>query len=310
MSQKREQMSAEAATPRQQPFLNRIDVSDDQLKWLFLLPSVGLLAFLTLYPFLQGIWMSAHDWPLGSSEHIFIGASQYGDVLGSGRFQNALWNTAIFTGLGVTVQIGLGIAIAVYLKSLSENWQPVFRTIFIIPMVMTPIATGLVWRLMLDGRIGVINYMIESIGFTAPAWTSSGRLAMFTIMAIDTWQWTPLVVLIVFAGLLSVPQQLYEAARVDGAPRWAVFWHITLPQIKYFIAIAAVFRLMESFRTFDYIWLVTEGGPGTSTEILNVYLYRVAFVFLDGGRAATVGLILLVITIAVTMGLFKGAGVE
>lgn len=310
MSQKREQMSAEAATTRQQPFLNRIEVSDDHLKWIFLLPSVAVLAFLTLYPFLQGIWMSAHDWPLGSSEHIFIGASQYADVLGSGRFQNALWNTAIFTGLGVTVQIVLGIAIAVYLKSLSKNWQPIFRTIFIIPMVMTPIATGLVWRLMLDGRIGIINYMIESIGFTAPAWTSSGRLAMFTVMAIDTWQWTPLVVLIVFAGLLSVPQQLYEAARVDGAPRWAVFWHITLPQIKYFIAIAAVFRLMESFRTFDYIWLVTEGGPGTSTEILNVYLYRVAFVFLDGGRAATVGLILLVITIAVTMGLFKGAGVE
>lgn len=310
MSQQHEQVSAETAASRDQPFLNRIDVSDDQLKWIFLLPSVALLAFLTLYPFLQGIWMSAHDWPLGSTGQEFISVSQYADVVGSDRFQNALWNTAIFTGLGVTIQIVLGVAIAVYLKSISESWQPIFRTIFIIPMVMTPIATGLVWRLMLDGRIGIINYMIESVGFTAPAWTSSGGLAMFTVMMIDTWQWTPLVILIVFAGLLSVPQHLYEAARVDGAPRWAVFWHVTLPQIKYFIAIAAVFRLMESFRTFDYIWLVTEGGPGTSTEILNVYLYRVAFVFLDGGRAATIGIILLVITIAVTMGLFKATGVE
>jgi len=311
MSQERKRhVARETATERKQPLLNRIDVSDNTLKWIFLLPSVGLLAFLTLYPFLQGIWMSVHDWPLGSSEHLYVGASQYADVIASGRFQNALWNTVIFTGLGVTVQIILGVGLALYLKSLSESWRPIFRTVFIIPMVMTPIATGLVWRLMLDGRIGIINYMIEAAGFTAPAWTSSSRLAMFTVIMIDTWQWTPLVVLIVFAGLLAVPQHLYEAARVDGAPRWAIFWHVTLPQIKYFIAIAAVFRLMESFRTFDYIWLVTEGGPGTSTEILNVYLYRVAFVFLDGGRAATVGLILLVVTIAVTMGLFRAVGVE
>lgn len=310
MNQKQKRATGDTASAREQPFLNRIELSDDTLKWMFLLPSVGILAFLTLYPFLQGIWMSLHNWPLGSSEPVFVGLSQYADVLGSDRFQNALWNTAIFTGLGVTIQIVLGTGIALYLKSLSENWQPVFRTIFIIPMVMTPIATGLVWRLMLDGRIGIINYMIEALGFTAPAWTSSGGLAMFTIMLIDTWQWTPLVILIVFAGLLAVPQQLYEAARVDGAPWWARFWHVTLPQIKYFIAIAAVFRLMESFRTFDYIWLVTEGGPGTATEILNVYLYRVAFVFLDGGRAATIGLILLVITIGVTMGLFKVVGVE
>lgn len=310
MSQEHESSPRSGIGSRRQPLLNRIELSDDVLKWLFLIPSVALLAFLTFYPFLQGIWMSVHDWPLAGSEHVYVGAEQYATILGSDRFQNALWNTVIFTGGGVTLQLVLGVALAVYLKSLSETWRPIFRTIFIVPMVMTPIATGLMWRLMLDGQIGIINYIIASLGFAAPAWTSSGRLAMFTVLMIDTWQWTPLVVLIVFAGLLSVPQQLYEAARVDGAPSWAIFFRITLPQIKYFIAIAAVFRLMESFRTFDYIWLVTEGGPGTATEILNIYLYRVAFVFLDGGGAATVGLLLLVITIAVTMGLFKVVGIE
>lgn len=292
------------------PILNRLDISENTLKWVFLLPSVGLLAFLTLYPFLQGIWMSAHSWPFAAPDRFWVGADQYVEVLASGRFQNSLYRTVIFTGVGVTFQLILGIALALYLRSLTGNWRPIVRTIFIVPMVMTPVATGLIWRMMIDQQVGILNHMIELLGFSAPAWTSSSGIAMFTVMMIDTWQWTPLVVLIVFSGLLSVPQQLYEAAHVDGAPQWAIFWHITLPQIKYFVAIAAVFRLMESFRTFDYIWLVTQGGPGTATEILNVLLYRIAFVSLDGGEAATIGIILLVITIAVTMSLFKVVGIE
>jgi multiple sugar transport system permease protein len=116
--------------------------------------------------------------------------------------------------------------------------------------------------------------------------------------------------MIVYAGLLSIPETMYEAARVDGAPRLAVFRHITLPQIKYMIGIAVVFRLMRSFRSFDIIWLVTNGGPGTATEILNIYLYRVAFVNLQGGQAAALGIVLLVVTIAITMGIIRGLGMQ
>ncbi len=295
---------------RRQPVLNRLTISDRALKWLFLLPSVVILAFLSLYPFFQGIWMSLHNWSLAGGEHQFVGAANYGALLGAGRFHSALWNTVVFTGVSVTVELVLGTALAMYLFSLSKRWRPVFRTIFIVPMVVTPIATGLMWRLMLNGRIGVVNYLIYVAGFTPPEWTSSPFMAMFTVIMIDVWQWTPLVIMIVFAGLLSIPETLYEAARVDGAPRWAIFRHITLPGIKYMLAIAAVFRLMRSFRSFDIIWLVTQGGPGTATEILNVYLYRVAFVFLQGGRAAALGLILLVITIATTMSIFRAVGVQ
>jgi multiple sugar transport system permease protein len=238
----------------------------------------------------------------------FTGLDEYRELLTDERFLGAVKNTIIFTGGGVTIQLLLGVAIAVYLKSVADSLRPIFRTIFIVPMVMTPIATGLMWRLMLDGRIGVINFLIELSGIAAPEWTSTGTTAMIAIIMIDTWQWTPLVVLIVYAGLLAVPQQLYEAAKVDGAPQWATFYHVTLPQVKFMIAIAAVFRLMRSFRTFDYIWLVTRGGPGTATEILNVYLYRVAFVFLDGSKAAATGIILLFGTIAISMGILKLIG--
>lgn len=298
-------------TDSREPLLNRLEISDRTLKWLFLLPSVAILAFLALYPFFMGIWMSVHEWPLAADAHPWVGFSNYEALLGEERFRNSLEKTAIFTGVSVILETLIGVGLALYLRSLTEKWRPIFRTIFILPMVMTPIATGLMWRLMLNGQIGVVNWLIETVlGTSAPEWTSSADLAMATLIMIDIWQWTPLIIMIVFAGLLSVPETLYEAARVDGAPRLAIFRHITLPHIKYMIAIAVVFRLMRSFRSFDIIWLVTQGGPGTSTEILNVYLYRVAFVNLQGGKAAALGLILLAITIGVTMGIIRTVGIE
>lgn len=255
--------------------------------------------------------MSLHEWSLAAQTHPFIGMQNYQELLGSERFLGSLRRTAIFTGVSVSLELILGVGLALYLRSLTAKWRPIFRTIFILPMIMTPIATALVWRLMLNGQIGVVNWFIENfIGIAPPAWTSSPGIAMATVIIIDIWQWTPLVVMIVFAGLLAVPDQLYEAARVDGAPRLAVFRHVTLPHIKYMIGIAAIFRLMRSFRSFDIIWLVTSGGPGTATEIMNIYLYRLAFVNLQGGKAAAAGLILLVITIGITMSLVRLVGMQ
>lgn len=294
-----------------EPLLNRIRISDRTLKWLFLLPSVAILAFLAIYPFIQGIWMSFHEWPLAADTRAWVGLENYRALVGSDRFLGSARATVVFTGVSVTLELIIGVALALYLRSLSSNWRPIFRTIFILPMVMTPIATGLMWRLLLNGQIGVVNWMIINfLGMSPPAWTSSPTAAMATIVMIDVWQWTPLIVMIVYAGLLSIPETMYEAARVDGAPRLAVFRHITLPQIKYMIGIAVVFRLMRSFRSFDIIWLVTNGGPGTATEILNIYLYRVAFVNLQGGQAAALGIILLVVTIAITMGIIRGLGMQ
>jgi multiple sugar transport system permease protein len=294
-----------------EPLLNRIDISDRTLKWLFLLPSVAILAFLAIYPFVQGIWMSFHEWPLAADTRAWVGLANYQALIGSDRFLGSARATVVFTGVSVMLELIIGVGLALYLRSLSSNWRPVFRTIFILPMVMTPIATGLMWRLLLNGQIGVVNWMIINfLGMTPPDWTSSPTVAMATVIMIDIWQWTPLIVMIVYAGLLSIPKTMYEAARVDGAPRLAVFRHVTLPQIKYMIGIAVVFRLMRSFRSFDIIWLVTNGGPGTATEILNVYLYRVAFVNLQGGQAAALGVILLVVTIAITMGIIRGLGMQ
>ena len=294
-----------------EPLLNRLEISDRTLKWLFLLPSVLILAFLALYPFVMAVFMSLHEWSLAGQGQQWVGAANFVGLLNEDRFIGALQNTAIFTGVSVTLELVLGVGLALYLRSLTKTWRPIFRTIFIIPMVMTPIATALLWRFMLNSDFGVITWFLDTvIGIGAPAWTSEPLTAMATLVMIDVWQWTPLIIMIVFAGLLSVPETHYEAAKVDGAGRLAIFRHITLPSIKYMIAIAVVFRLMRSFRSFDIIWLVTQGGPGTSTEILNVYLYRVAFRNLQGGKAAAIGLVLLVVTIAVTMGILRSVGVD
>lgn len=289
---------------------NRINISDRALKWVFLAPTVIVLAFLTIYPFIAGIWMSIHDWSLAGGEREIIGLQNYWELLTEERFLDSAYTTAIFTTISVSLELLIGIGLALYLRTLTRNWSNICRTIFIIPMIVTPIATGLMWRLMLNSNIGVINYLLELTGVNAPEWTSTPFLAMSTIIVIDIWQWTPLVIMIVFAGLLSIPESLYEAARVDAAPPFAIFWNITLPQIRYMIAIAAVFRLMRSFRSFDIIYLVTQGGPGTATEIMNIYLYRTAFVYLNGGKAAAMGLILLVVTIGICMTILQLSGVQ
>ncbi|MFB6107436.1 MAG: carbohydrate ABC transporter permease [Haloplanus sp.] len=295
---------------RSQPLLNRIEISDDALKWVFLLPAVLILAFLSIYPFLMGVWMSLHNWSLAGSGIAWTGLGNYSALVADQRFVEAFKHTVVFTGVSVTIELLLGVGLAMYLKSLSERWRPIFRTVFLIPMVVTPIATALMWRLMINGQIGVLNYMLTQVGIAPPAWTSRPTMSMITIIIVDVWQWTPLITMIVFAGLLAVPSQLYEAARVDGAPRLAIFRHITLPHIEYMIAIALVFRLMRSFRTFPIIWLLTNGGPGTSTEILNVYLYRVAFVYLKGGKAAAIGILLLILTIGTTTAILRYVGVQ
>ncbi|PSP44715.1 hypothetical protein BRC68_01830 [Halobacteriales archaeon QH_6_64_20] len=307
-----------------QPLLNRLEVSDSTLRWIFMLPSIAVLAFISIFPLVRAVWMSLHDWNLTSGKGAFVGFGNYARLLNDPEFfrfefdpsqplefvlSGSVVHQAVYTGFSVTIQLVLGVALAMYLFSLSERWQPIFRTIFVLPMLVTPIATALMWRLMIDGSIGVLNFMLEAVGIAPPAWTSSPVMAMVTVIMVSVWQWTPLVILIVFAGLLSIPESRYEAARVDGAPRWAIFRHVTLPGIKYMIAIALVFRLMRSFRAFPIIETITSHGPGTSTQIMNIQLYRTVFVGTgDAGLGAALGIVLIVLTVGICMSIVRRVG--
>jgi multiple sugar transport system permease protein len=308
----------------EQPFLNRLDISDRTLRWVFMLPSIAVLAFISIFPTVRAVWMSLHNWSLTSGQGEFVGFGNYAQLINDPEFfrfefdpsqpldfvlSGSVVHQAVYTGFSVGIELILGIALAMYLFSLSERWQPIFRTIFVLPMLVTPIATALMWRLMIDGSIGILNFMFQFVGVTPPAWTSTPIMAMITVIIVDVWQWTPLVILIVFAGLLSIPESRYEAARVDGAPRWAIFRHVTLPGIKYMIAIALVFRLMRSFRSFPIIETITSHGPGTSTQIMNIQLYRTVFVGTgEAGLGAALGIVLVVITVGICMSIVRRVG--
>ena len=162
---------------------------------------------------------------------------------------------------------------------------------------------------MMTVTIAITGLDVQAGGAIPTAWTSSPVMAMVTVIMVSVWQWTPLVILIVFAGLLSIPESRYEAARVDGAPRWAIFRHVTLPGIKYMIAIALVFRLMRSFRAFPIIETITSHGPGTSTQIMNIQLYRTVFVGTgDAGLGAALGIVLIVLTVGICMSIVRRVG--
>jgi glucose/mannose transport system permease protein len=222
---------------------------------------------------------------------------------------NSAWNTVVLMVSFSVVCLIVGLLLAILVDQ-QIRFENTFRTIYLLPMSLSFVVTAKFWLYMYNPETGLINIAVQSLGFQPVQIVQNPDLKLAAVAFALIWQFSGYAMVVYLAGLRAIPTSHFEAARVDGAPRWAIFRHITLPGIKYMLAIAVVFRLMRSFRSFDIIWLVTQGGPGTATEILNVYLYRMAFVFLQGGEAAAIGLILLVITIVTTMGLLRAVGVQ
>jgi multiple sugar transport system permease protein len=175
------------------------------------------------------------------------------------------------------------------------------RTIFIMPMMATPVAIALVWTMMFHPQLGVLNYLLTSMGLPPSAWVYESSTVIPTLVMVETWQWTPLVMLIVLGGLASLPTDPYEAAVLDGANMWQIFWHVTLPLVWPFVLVAAVIRGIDALKAFDLIFVISNGGPGTSSETLNILLYLQAFSFYDMGYASAIVVVFFVIIMIVTM---------
>jgi multiple sugar transport system permease protein len=174
----------------------------------------------------------------------------------------------------------------------------VFRASLLVPMMLPTVVVGVVWRLMLNPNFGAINGTLKQLGINTEGltWTASPRLAFLAVIAVDVWQWTPFVFLVLLAGLQAIPQEPYEAALIDGSSRWQTFRHVTLPLLKPAILIVLLLRTMDLLRVFDQIFILTEGGPGFATEMISLYIYRTAFRFFDFGYAAAMSFVLLAVT--------------
>ena len=270
--------------------------------WPFVAPA-GIIVFAVIvFPWIFTIVTSLTDWHIGGSV-TFAGLENYKRLLFDERFVSSIWRTLYFTALAVALPVLLGVAAAVCFAR-EFPLRGLARTIFILPMMATPVAVALVWTMMFHPQLGVLNYLLTSVGLPASEWVYNSTSVIPTLVMVETWQWTPLVMLIVLGGLASLPVDPYEAARLDGASGWDMFRHITLPLVWPHIVVALVIRTIDALKAFDLIFVISNGGPGTSSETMNIYLYLEAFSFYDMGYASAIVVVFFAIILLISLVLF------
>ena len=266
---------------------------------LMLMPATILLVGLTLFPFIVSLILSFTDYSLlrpGQTKFIFL--DNYIELMKTDEFWIALRVTVVFTVLAVSVQVVLGVVFATLLHNENTNVS-LLRTLYLLPLAITPIAATFTFRLMFNPSLGVLNYFMKLLGLEPQAWLASPNTAMLSLIIVDTWQWTPFILLICLGGLASLPNEPFEAAKVDGASSWQIFTKITVPMLYPFIGLALLFRSIDAFKTFDIIYVLTSGGPGILTRTLNLYAFKHGIEYLSMGYAGSIAIVMLIITIVV-----------
>jgi multiple sugar transport system permease protein len=267
--------------------------------WPFVVPAGVIVSAVIIFPWAFTLFMSVHEWKVTGSTS-FTGLANYIHLVEDERFRLSVVRTLYFTALSVAAPMVLGIAAAVCFQS-NFFFRGVARTIFILPMMATPVAVALVWTMMFHPQLGVLNYLLTSVGLPPSSWVYDSSTVIPTLVMVETWQWTPLVMLIVLGGLASLPTDPYEAAILDGANSWQMFRHITLPLSWPFIIVAAVLRLIDALKTFDSIYVITLGGPGTSSETINILLYQTAFAYYDLGYGSAMVVVFFVLILLISL---------
>jgi len=267
--------------------------------YLFIVPALVIVGAVIIFPWLFTLWMSAFDWTIGSAAH-FVGFGNYQKLLTNQRFLESILHTFYITALAVAVPLVLGTAAAMIFHR-EFPFRGVLRGIFIMPMMATPVAVALVWTMMFHPQQGVLNYLLSLVGLPPSLWVYSPTLVIPSLVLVEVWHWTPLVMLIVLGGLAALPTEPYESARLDGATEWQLFRYITLPLVAPFLVVAAVIRTIDALKTFDTIYVITGGGPGTASETINLYLYLQAFAFYNIGNASAVVVVFFVIVLVLAL---------
>ena len=267
---------------------------DRALPYLLVAPTVGVLLALSIYPLLYSVRVSFQT---GSGEAAHWSLANFSRLATDRFFFSALGHTVIYAVVALTFEFLLGLGLAVLLDR-SLRGRAIFRAVLLIPMMIPPVVVGVVWRLMLNADFGAINGTLSRLGVDTKGftWTASPNLALASVIAVDIWQWTPFMFLVLLAGLQAIPQEPYEAAMIDGAGPFQTFRHVTLPLLRPAILVALLLRTMDLLRVFDQIFILTEGGPGFATETVSLYIYRAAFRFFDFGYAAAMSFVLLALT--------------
>lgn len=273
---------------------------------VFTLPAAVVVFILMVFPVFYTVYMSLHSWFASSlTAPEFIGLQNFKRAFTQDeRFRNAIWLTIYFTALATALQLVLGVALALLLNRPFRG-KGFFRSIFLMPMVATPVAIALVWMMMYNPTLGVMNYLVGLVGLGPYKWVSDVRFVIPALAVVDTWEWTPLITLITLAGLATLPLEPYESALIDGATPAQMFWRITLPLLRPTIIVALLFRSIDCLKTFDIIYVMTAGGPGFASETLNVYTFQVGLFYFHIGYACSLLVILFALVLGVSLVLIK-----
>jgi multiple sugar transport system permease protein len=258
----------------------------------------AMLAFPTAYVFS----ISLRDYKLTdpTAGNPFVGLENYKTLLSDPEFFSALWRSVLFTVGSVALTFVVGMAIALLLNRRDIRGTGLTRTAILVPLILTPLVIGATYRFMLDRDNGIINEFLALVGLQRIPFLADPAWAMTSVILVDVWQWTPFAVLVLLAGLESLPVEPFEAARMDGASKWGEFWYITLPLLAPVIAVVLLIRTMDAFREFDKIFIMTGGGPGIATQTLPIFLYRSGFQDFDMGFSAATGVVMLIIVTVVS----------
>jgi multiple sugar transport system permease protein len=278
----------------------------------FLGPATLLLLMVVLFPLIYSIYLSFQNWNLfkASVPPRFVGFSNYLGLIQNPIFLVALKNTIIFTVITVVTQFALGFITALFLnREWRYRWiRSLIRSALIIPMMFTFVVVGLLWSMIYHSELGILNYLLSLLGIKAINWLANANLAMTSVIIVDLWFRTPFVTLLLLAGLQNIPQEPVEAARIDGANRFQVFIHVTLPLLRPVILIVLVMRTMWNFMTFDTVFILTRGGPGYATELLTILGYKTAFGYYRMGEASAISFIVLFLIMTFTIMYIKFIG--
>lgn len=291
-----------AKPPRRAPLL----VHERRFALALLAPALLVLLLVTTAPLVYLLWNSVHRIDLGMPWMSgFAGLDNYARMADDPRFWNSLWLTFIYTGSTVVLQVLVGLSLALLVLQIPKG-QGILRVAAILPIVLAPVVVGLFWRtLVLAPDVGLVDLVTRALGLGSYNWLGDPQLALISVIAIHTWQWTPFAFLVLLATLSTLPPDIYEAARLDRANAWQRFLHITLPLIRPAIVVVMIMRMMTALSAFAAIFAATGGGPGSATEILNLYAYRTAFSELNIGYGSSLAVVLMAITLGISYFLFR-----
>jgi multiple sugar transport system permease protein len=262
---------------------------------------MAILVLVVIFPMIYSLTVSFHLYDLRVPRHPFVGFENYVRLFTDPRFHNALGVTGLLLLGELALQFPLGFGLALLLARKFYG-KKVVQPILLIPMMITPVVVGYMGRLLFETRSGPINYFLNLMGLSSALWHTSAKTALLTVMLLDTWQWTPFMMGVLLAGLVSLPPEPYESARVDGASSLQIFWYLTLPLLKPVIALVIIMRSLAILQTFDIIYVLTMGGPGTATETIGIYTYLVGFRYWDIGQASSAAWVLaIMLSLGVTV---------